>query len=338
LPDEQKGIFDDDGQSHSAVSFRMALTLKARDCPGAVFLLLMLSVIVMSHGCSAFDLINAPIQSWGYQVSKDVDYGFVGRQKLDVYRPVPGSAHRAGDVKAGMPVVIFFYGGGWRRGEKRNYRFVAEALVSRGFVVVLPDYRVFPEAVFPEFVQDGALAVRWVKRNIAAYGGDADRVYLMGHSAGAHIVALLTLDGRYLEGVGLERGDIRASVGIAGPYDFDPYAEDNVIFNMAAGKGPRNPQVQPVNFVDGHAPPMLLMHGLMDDLVDPANSVELAAAIQKAGGQVRLVTYSGLDHRYVLMAMAWQFRWLGVVREDLLDFLDAQGAGGGQNVDFGLDQ
>ncbi len=288
----------------------------------------------MSVGCSAFDLINAPIPRWGYESGKDIPYGFAERQKLDVYRPINVSE----DVKVGAPVVIFFYGGGWRRGEKEDYRFVAEALVSSGFIVVLPDYRVYPEAVFPGFVEDGALAVRWVKRNIARYGGDPRRVYLMGHSAGAHIVALLTLDERYLKGAGLERGDIRASVGIAGPYDFQPYAEDHVIFNMAAEVGTkRNPRVQPVNFVDGHAPPMLLMHGLKDDLVDPANSIELAAAIQKAGGEVRLVTYSGMDHRYVLMAMAWQFGWLGPVREDLLDFLDAQGAGGGKSVDFGLD-
>ncbi|MEO7155926.1 MAG: alpha/beta hydrolase, partial [Vicinamibacterales bacterium] len=148
-------------------------------------------------GCSKFDLLNATVPARNYLRTDDISYGPLARQKLDVYRP-----------KSPPPradIVIFFYGGDWQAGSKRDYRFVAEALTSRGFVAVMPNYGLYPEVTFPAFVEDAAQVVRWAHDNATTIGGDPAHIYLMGHSAGAHIAALLTLDARYLAGTGLDR-------------------------------------------------------------------------------------------------------------------------------------
>ena len=129
-------------------------------------------------GCRGFDLLNAPISSAGYHRDVDIPYGPFPRQKLDVYQP----CHAKPDAR----VVIFIYGGEWQVGQKGDYRFAAEALTSRGFIAVVPDYRLYPNVTFPAFVDDAAKAVRWTHDNIARFGGDPSHLYLMGHSAGAH--------------------------------------------------------------------------------------------------------------------------------------------------------
>src|SRR3954452_9917177 len=157
-------------------------------------LLLCLTALLLLSGCTKFDVLNALVPSCGYTRTTDLAYGDQPRQRLDVYRP-----HNI----AGAPVVIFFYGGYWQYGEKNDYRFIADALTSRGFITVLPDYRLYPTVKFPAFVEDGASAVRWTHDHVERYGGDPQRVYLMGHSAGAHIAALLTLDPHYLKDAGV---------------------------------------------------------------------------------------------------------------------------------------
>ena len=152
------------------------------------------------------------------KITRSVAYAGRPRHTLDICRPVDAVA---------APVVVFFYGGGWRRGNKRLYRYVAKALARRGYVAVVPDYRIYPEARYPDFIEDAALAVRWVKDNAARFGGDPDTIFLQGHSAGAHIAAMLAIDGRWLHQVGLAPGrDIVGLIGIAGPYDFMPLRDE----------------------------------------------------------------------------------------------------------------
>ncbi|HMB94824.1 MAG TPA: alpha/beta hydrolase, partial [Tepidisphaeraceae bacterium] len=196
-----------------------------RDVHPLVHLLIVCLMLPMA-GCTEFDLLNATIPCWGYSRTSDLKYGELPRQKLDVYRPR--------GKPAAAPVVIFFYGGDWQSGNKSDYRFVADAFTSRGFVAVLPDYRLYPQVTFPSFVEDAALAVRWTHDNAANFGGDPRRIYLMGHSAGAHIAALLTLDEHYLKNVGLDRSAIRATAGLSGPYDFVPAPYDRPPFGMTA--------------------------------------------------------------------------------------------------------
>ncbi len=117
---------------------------------------------------------------------------------------------------------------------------MAKALARRGYVAVLPDYRIYPQARYPDFLDDGARAVRWAKDNATRFGGDPQKLFLMGHSAGAHIAAMLALDATWLQKVGLVPGrDIAGLIGISGPYDFLPLqgrnAEDHFRRRRPAG-------------------------------------------------------------------------------------------------------
>ena len=144
----------------------------------------------------------------------DQPYGPGGRQSLDVYAPRR--------IDAARPVAVFLYGGGWERGRKWDYGWVAQALAARGYVVVLPDYRLYPQVRFPEFLNDSAQAVRWAVDHAAAYGGDPSRIVLLGHSAGAYNAVMLGLEPSYLRQAGVDPARIAGVVGIAGPYDFLP--------------------------------------------------------------------------------------------------------------------
>lgn len=155
---------------------------------------------VLLGACSAADLLNATVPKDGYTVSHGVAFGDDPRHRLDVYVP--------DDLTGPAPVVVFFYGGSWRNGDREDYLFVGQALASRGFVAVVPDYRLYPEVTFPGFLDDSASAVRWVRDSIAGYRGDPDRIFLMGHSAGAYNAAMLAVDPRYLEAAGVDRAVI----------------------------------------------------------------------------------------------------------------------------------
>jgi acetyl esterase/lipase len=267
-------------------------------------------------GCTKFDLLNATVPHCGYRRTVDLAFGPMPRQKLDVYQP----KHAAANAE----VVIFFYGGDWQSGEKSDYRFVAQALTSRGFVAVLPNYRLYPQVQFPAFVEDGAHAVRWVRDNIKSFGGDPQHIYLMGHSAGAQIAALLTLDAHYLHAVGLDRSAIRATAGLAGPYDFLPRSYDWGVFGMTEQNPRPDPHIEAINYVDGREPPMLLLQGLKDQTVNPKNAQRLADRIHRAGGEVKLIEYPKLAHVPIVLSLAWSFRWLAPVLRDSTVFFHQQ--------------
>ena len=182
---------------------------------------------------------------------------------MDVYAPKHVGPH--------TPVVVFVYGGGWDSGEKSSYAFVGSALASHGYLVFIPDYRIYPDAHYPDFLQDCAQAVRWAKDHAAGYGGDPNQLFLMGHSAGAYNVAMLATDPQWLGAVGLDpHSDIKGVVGLAGPYDFLPLESDELkdIFGAVGQK----PSSQPINHVDGREPPMFLAHDLGDKTVYPART------------------------------------------------------------------
>jgi acetyl esterase/lipase len=246
----------------------------------------------------------------------NVSFGPLPQQRLDFYRP-----H---GVAPGASIVIFFYGGDWQNGSKDGYRFVAQALTSKGYIAVLPDYRHYPDVTFPAFVEDGALAVRWVHDHAQQIGGDPAHIYLMGHSAGAHIVALLTLDSHYLKDVGLDRNAIRATVGLSGPYDFVPPIDDRGVFGVSRASTQPDPQIEPIHFVDGKEPPMLLIQGERDTTVNPSNSINLAARIRSAGGTVKLILYPKADHVGVVLSLAWPFRWIAPTLRDVTEFIRAE--------------
>ncbi|NBX66978.1 MAG: alpha/beta hydrolase [Proteobacteria bacterium] len=263
---------------------------------------------VFLGGCAKLGLFaaNAPAHlSSDITASKDIIFDEANNLALDIYAPA-----RAQDKPS--PVVIFYYGGKWQSGSRTEYAFVAHALTQRGFVVVIPDYRQYPAVKFPAFVDDAAKAVAWVYDHIANYGGDPSRIAVAGHSAGAHIAALVATDPSYLKTQGKNRNIIKAFAGLAGPYAFTPEEAD---LKDIFGPPTRYKLMQVPNFIDGHQPPMLLLHGADDTTVGIFNVHELEKAILKKGGHVETRVYKGVDHVWIAGALSW----LGSSRAPALD-------------------
>ncbi|HSH73108.1 MAG TPA: alpha/beta hydrolase [Methylophilaceae bacterium] len=258
------------------------------------------AAILLTTGCSPVKTLNLIIPESGYQLTPNIAFGSLPRQKLDIYVP----KNLPPDTKP--PVVVFFYGGGWESGDKSDYKFVAEALTSRGFITVIPDYRVYPDVLFPGLMADPAQAARWVKDYIAGVGGDPQRIFLAGHSAGAHIAAMLTLDDEYLSTVKLKPADFRGMIGLAGPYDFLPLKSDRL--KTIFGPEDQRAKSQPINFVTGHNPPMLLMVGKIDGTVWPRNTYNLAAKIREDGGPVEVVEFENYGHIDMVAKLAKPLR------------------------------
>ncbi len=241
---------------------------------------------------------------------RDVAYATGPRHALDIYLPAAGERP--------APVVVFFYGGGWRGGERASYRFVGRSLAQCGAIAVVPDYRVWPDAGFPDFLRDAAAAVSAARVQGARYGGDSSRLFLMGHSAGAYIATMLALDTQWLAGVGIDaRSALAGVIGLSGPYDFLPL-HDPVLEEIFRPVGPRT---QPITFAANARAKMLLATGADDRTVNPANTTRLAAAVREAGTRVETIVYPGIGHTAVIGAFATSLRFLAPVRRDVCGFL-----------------
>jgi acetyl esterase/lipase len=258
---------------------------------------------------TGLDVLDALVPRFGYAADRDIPYEpsrDSPRRRLDIYRATAANT-------APAPVIVFFYGGNWESGQRRLYRFVGQGFARQGFVTVVPDYRLYPEVRYPGFVEDGGAAVAWVLRHIARFGGDPRRVVLVGHSAGAHIALMLALNPAFL---GADRLALAGAVGLAGPYDFEPKGRNRAILDADGG----GPSAMPIDYVDGSAPPALLITGDADTVVMPGNSERLAARIRARGGRVRLIAYPRVGHTKIIAALAAPLSWLLPVRRDVADF------------------
>ena len=259
-------------------------------------------------GCAPVTLLNDTISRRDLTIVRGIPYGpgtlaANPRRALDVYRPY--------DRPGPLPVVVFFYGGSWEFGRRQEYLFVAAELARRGVIVMVPDYRVYPEVQFPGFLQDAAQAVAFAYRSAPSWGGDPHRVFVVGHSAGAWLAAMLALDPRWLAADGIDRQSIAGTVGISGPYDFLPIVRPDIQRVFAPADADLR-VTQPIDFVDGANRPMLLLQGLADHTVEPRNTTALAARIRADGGPVRMRLYPGIGHIGAITAFAPLFNsgWL----------------------------
>ncbi len=243
-----------------------------------------------------------------------IAYGDDARQKLDIYLPKQNAV-------GASAVLIFFHGGSWHDGEREGYGFLGRAFAARGFVTVIADYRKAPSVRFPAFVQDTASAIAWVHANIAKYDGDADRIFVMGHSAGAHIAMMTALDPQWLAANNLTPDVIKGLIGLAGPYDFLPLTSDSS--KIALGQWPDLKETQPITYARGDAPPLLLLTGDKDTVVKPRNSKILSEKIQALGGQQQLRIYPDVDHADIIMAVARPFRQKAAIVTDVVNFIKA---------------
>jgi acetyl esterase/lipase len=243
--------------------------------------------------CAGQKLLNTLTPTAGYTQASNLVFDDATGLQLDVYTPV-GAAN--------APVVVFFFGGRWSEGDKSLYEFVGAALARQGLVAVVPNYRLYPAVKFPAFVQDSAKAVRWARDNAQRYGGDANRLFVMGHSAGAYNAAMLATDEQYLQAVGGTRAWLRGMIGLAGPYDFLPLTDADL--QDMFGPPARYADTQPIQHVDGNSPPLLLMHGEDDTSVWPKNSRNLAKKVRDAGGVVETVFYPQLSHSWIVATLS----------------------------------
>lgn len=261
---------------------------------------------------SSLDLLNATVSHAGIEVERAVAYGTDPRQAMDFYA-LPGRRQ--------APVVVFFHGGAWRTGRREDYAFMGVALARMGFVGVIADYRHFPQTGFPGFVQDAACATGAARDYAPAWGGDPRRLVLFGHSAGAHIAAMVALDPQFLARVGMTRRGIAGWIGLAGPYDFLPMRDPEV--REVFGDAVESPLSQPISFADGRAAPALLLHGVDDRVVYPSNTTNLARRIADHGGVAQATILPHTGHIDILLAFAPLFMARGGIAADVAAFVRA---------------
>ena len=254
-------------------------------------------------GCSATGLANALTPAGDTLVRRDLAYGPHARHRLDLYVP---------PEKLAAPLVVFFHGGGWRSGGRGEYAFIARVLAARGMAVAVPDYRLWPEARWPDFNEDAARAVTWLSATSDMPRGP---MFVMGHSAGGFLAASLALDPRWLGAPA--RASLAGGVLLATPISWQPLDEPSrSIFTPAPGG---RIEAAPDAAMLAGAPPMLLLHGEADTVVLPQHSVNLAAGLTRAGRIARLRTYPGMGHVGVLSAMAAPVRALGLQGAPVLE-------------------
>jgi len=263
-------------------------------------------------GCADafFALVGSGADSGRIEIRSDVVFDGGHGLKLDAY--VPKNA-------AAAPVVVFFYGGSWTEGTRHWYRYVGTALANHGVVALIPDYRKYPDVRFPAFMHDAALAVAWAHAHAAEFGGDAQRLFVMGHSAGGQIAALLACDRRYLAATGMRPRQLAGMIGIAGAYSFLPFVDDEAAIFGDDAQGRYDSQ--PINFVDGDEPPMLLLQGTDDDEVPASNAQGMAERAQAMDGDAQLKLYPGVGHASILLAFAREHRTRVPALADTLEFI-----------------
>jgi len=272
----------------------------------------LLLLVLLLGGCKAafFNAVNLRQPTDGVVSHRDIVYDAATGTALDVY--APAHARHA-------PVVVYFYGGSWMGGRRQWFRWMGEALAARGVVTVVADVRLWPTVRMKGFLHDAAEAVRWTRDHAATFGGDPHDEFVMGHSSGGQIAAMLAVDKQWLAAVGMRPRELAGVIGVAGTYDFIPFDEPAFadIFGHSAAEQALS---QPINFVDGDEPPALILQGEDDTIVSPAEAVAFEGRYRQQGEPVELRLYPGLGHEGLLLAFGPR-RTAAPVLDDTLDFI-----------------
>ncbi|WP_370260759.1 alpha/beta hydrolase [Limnobacter sp.] len=249
---------------------------------------------ILMGGCSSIQLVNNVSKVYQVEVNNNLPVGHGSRLAYDLYLP-----NKPASQTASTPVIVFFYGGSWNRGSRSEYEFVGRRLASEGYIVAIPDYRLYPEVKYPDFLIDGAKSVNALIDELRnpryAALRPSKKVVLMGHSAGAYNAAMLAYDPRWLKETAQSSSVVAGFIGLAGAYNIYPIKDQEVqpVFHH-----PNYPeQSQPIEFVNNTAPASLIVAPEQDTILSTErNSQALHQALTKAGGQSTLVTVSSTDH------------------------------------------
>lgn len=238
-------------------------------------------------------LFSAVFSERSVDVERGISYGKHARQSVDVYRPRT--------IADNTPVVIFFNSGGWDSGERAYYGFVGSALALPGFITVILDYRLYPEIRYPEFMADAAQAYSWAFKNLTMQTGRLP-IFVMGHSAGAHIGALLTYNQAYLLPYNKDLPMPGGFIGLSGPYGFDPtvHKRSKHIFSNAKNAA----EAQSVFQVSKGAAPALLMHGKKDTTILTLNALRMRDALFDVGTHAEAIEFQNIGHIGSLLVLS----------------------------------
>lgn len=272
----------------------------------SILLILTLLIVV---SCSTTTLVNLISPSDHFYKISNVSYGSLNRQKLDIYVPTE-------EIRNNI-LIIFFYGGSWDSGSKDKYKFIASSLTEQGYTVAIPDYRIYPEVIFPDFMQDAALSIAWLQAENENLQ-HIEHTFLAGHSAGAQIAGLLATDDQYLESANADLLALDGFIGLAGPYNFLPLSSKR-LKEIFPEKNRSNSQ--PINFVDGNEMPFLLLHGLKDKTVLPKNSKTLAEKIHSVRGKVVAKYYPDVGHVEIIKPFVRGFEKSVPTIQDINEFI-----------------
>ena len=222
-----------------------------------------------------------------YTLEQDISYGELPKQTLDIYTPV--------NAVDDAPIVVFIHGGGWRGGSKDKYEFIGQSFTKAGYTVVVPNYRLYPQVKFPEFVNDAAKVVAFTQKRFGK------PMVVTGHSAGAQIASLVVLDERYLQAQGITPcRAISGWAGFAGPYDFKVFQEPYTsIFPRAA-----RTDMLPITFANSAEIPSLLLVGKADTTVKPDQTRRMEAALDLSGTHTNALYVDNKTHGGILAAMS----------------------------------
>ena len=266
-----------------------------------------LGVIILA-ACAPVTFLNGITPSGSFSKAKNISYGELDRQALDIYK--------ADKPRANTPVIVFIHGGSWSEGNKDIYKFLAEGFTSEGFDIVVPNYRLYPEAVYPQMIEDTAKAIAYASQKYA------DRpLILMGHSAGGYNVLMASLNKDYLtaEGVSVCQR-ISGIVSLAAPVGVEPLVREPYI-TIFPDRFQKDDA--PIAYTDQPSPAVLVIHGTEDTTVNPKNAKDLAAKIQSRGGQTVLKVYEGLDHTDAVKLLSRHFDDDAPLKSDIISFVNS---------------
>ncbi|WP_372844391.1 alpha/beta hydrolase [Psychrobacter sp.] len=274
-----------------------------------------------AQALSALAIVNGITSNGGVGVSKDILYGDEPLQDLDIYYPKPlaQAMKKNTPIKQEYPMVVFVHGGSWESGNKDEYAFVGQSLAQAGYVTAVINYRKAPEHVYPDYVEDTAQAIAWSYKNAARFYADPERLAVIGHSAGAFNAVAAIANEDFLKPYGVKPTDIRAVIGIAGPYSYD-FRKFSSATAFAADATPD--KVMPDRQIKGAQPPYLLLTAEKDTVVYATNTLKMTQALKAAGATVQTSEIAGASHASSIGAMAPPLRWVNDVRAQVLRYLD----------------
>lgn len=245
---------------------------------------------------AAFLIVAATAHAAEPQVHRDIAYAEPKneRRTLDVYAPAEGQNH---------PVIVWIHGGGWQRGDKNDVQVKPRAFMDRGFVFVSINYRLFPSVTIKHMAGDVAKAIRWTHDHAQEIGGDPNTIFVMGHSAGAQLAALVCTDDRYLKAEGLSLSIIKGCVPVDGDTYDVPMQIATVeqrradIYKWKFGDAEQQKDLSPVTHIatGKNLPPVLILH-VADHPETKAQSQRLAKALQNVGVSAKAYPAEGKNH------------------------------------------